>query len=311
MPSPLPVAPPPEEPIEPPRRSARGIALRLAVAAALVVALLMLAPVDRLFFVPTAGPTPVEEGPPGTRLLRFPSEDGTVLAAWFVPAQPPAEEVAVAPGPAVLHLHGNAGNILSHAWFTEALPPAGFHVMILDYRGYGESEGSPSRREDLLADARAALGALAAQPEVDPARIGIYGQSLGGAIAVALAAESPEVRGLVLESPFEGWRRAAANALGGDPPGVLARLIAAALVRDHLAPRELIAKVRAPILLLHGDADRIVPPSHSRGLRDAAAGEVEWVELEGGEHNDLRRSHPEVDRRMIEFLRRSLGEVSD
>lgn len=280
--------------------------IRGAIAALLLAALLLLNPLERLFFLPTSGPTPAQRGPAGTRSLRFESGDGTRLHAWFIPARGP---YAALPGPAVLHLHGNAGNILSHAWFSEHLPPAGFHTLVLDYRGYGESGGSAVRREDLLADAHAAFEVLLEQPEVDPQRIAIFGQSLGGAIAVPLAAMELRIAAVVLESPFDSWRRIAANALGGDPALLPARLVATA-IRDTLAPRDLIGRIDRPILIYHGDRDSIVPVSHARTLA-AANDRVELVELPGGDHNSLRDSHPAIDRIVVEFLRRSLASPQD
>lgn len=279
----------------------RRIAKRVLVVGVLV-ALAPLAPVERLFLHPTSGPTPASAGPPGTRSIRFESADGTPLHAWFIPG-----EGGDLPGPAVLHLHGNAGNILSHAFFSEHLPPAGFPVLLLDYRGFGESGGSANRREGLLMDARAAFDALALQPEVDPARIAVFGQSLGGAVAVALAAEEPRVAALLLESPFDCWRRIAANALGGDPAPLAARAAAAFLVRDSLAPIAAIPRVACPILLQHGTADKIVPVSHGRNLAAAAAAGIEFIELPDGHHNILRETHSGVRAREIEFLRRHLG----
>ncbi|MHC4992168.1 MAG: alpha/beta hydrolase [Planctomycetota bacterium] len=164
---------------------------------------------ERLFFYPTRGPTPVR---PGTEPVRMTSADGTPLFGWFVPSRSDRVDRA----PTILHVHGNAGNIESHFWFTEYLPAAGFNLFIFDFRGYGESGGHARRRRPLIKDTHAALDALLARDDVDPARIGLYGQSLGGAIGLSVMAERPEIAAAVIESAFASWRDMAANALGGD-----------------------------------------------------------------------------------------------
>ena len=256
---------------------------------------------ESMFYMPSREATPVTLAPAGTQAMRFASRDGTELSAWFVP---PQDRGAIsAPWPAVLHLHGNAGSIRSHAFFSEHLPPAGYAVMVLDYRGYGESEGSARRRGPMLEDAHAAIDALLARSDVDAQRVAIFGQSLGGAFALLLAADRTEIAAVMLESPFASWRDIAADALGG---GAVARLLARLLISDQHRPDEAAARITRPMLIIHGDADRIIPVHHGRRIADAAPNAVLHV-LPGGDHNSLRATHPESDRLQIEFLRRVLG----
>ncbi|MCA9292085.1 MAG: alpha/beta fold hydrolase [Phycisphaerales bacterium] len=254
---------------------------------------------ERLFYHPEAGPTP----PPaqGIELVSFASADGTALVGWFIPARS-----APQPAPTILHVHGNAGNITSHDWFSAYLPPAGFNVFIFDYRGYGQSAGRATRRRDLIADADAALDVLLARPDVNPGTIGVYGQSLGGGIALNLAAARPEIRSVVTESAFASWRLVAATALGGDPPGFLARVVAWVFIRDHDRPDDAIARIDRPVLVLHGGDDEIVPPSHGRRLGAAGGPGTRFVELPGGRHNSLRESHPQIEGMIIDFFRATL-----
>jgi len=260
---------------------------------------------ESMFYMPAREATPAAMGPPGTQLVRFSSRDGTQLSAWFIPPQGSGDSsTPPEPSAAVLHLHGNAGSIRSHAFFSEHLPRAGFAVMILDYRGYGESKGRARRRGPMLEDAHAALDALLARDDVDPQRVALFGQSLGGAFALLLAAERPEVAAVMLESPFASWREIAADALGG---GAVARFAARLLISDELRPVDAAAQIDRPMLVIHGDSDRIIPVAHGRRVSQAAPQSTLHV-LPGADHNSLRSTHPESDRLQIEFLRRMLAE---
>jgi uncharacterized protein len=277
---------------------------------------------ERMFYIPTSGPTPLSEAPPGTEAVWFESADGTLLHGWFIPAEAGSDDRREerpdrtvgsshsGPGPAILHVHGNAGNVMFHTFFTEHLPPAGFSVFIFDFRGYGQSEGVARRRNGLIADTHAALDVLLARDDVDPQRIGIYGQSLGGAIAINVMADRPEIKAGIFESAFTSWRDMAAAVVGGDSdkgPPAFARMLAGILIPDHVRADEAIARIDRPMLLLHGDADTIVPVSHARRLAQAAGENAETIILDGGDHNSLRTTHAHIDRLMIDFFRRNLG----
>ncbi|MHC5023572.1 MAG: alpha/beta hydrolase [Planctomycetota bacterium] len=282
------------------RRTIGRVATRWAVILAILVVFLRMGGcMESLFYVPTRGPTT----PPakyGAEPLWFDSADGTRLHGWFIPAA--AVVTDGLPPATILHVHGNAGNIESHVWFTEYLPAAGFNLLVFDYRGYGQSEGRARRRHQLIADTHAALDALLARPDVDPLRIGMYGQSLGGSIGLNVMADRPEIRAAVIESAFDSWRTIAANAIGGSSPGPVSRAVATICIPDGDRPADAIARIDRPLLLLHGTADHIIPIAHSRRLAAAAAGPVELVELPGGDHNTLRSTHLEVDGLVIEFF---------
>lgn len=258
---------------------------------------------ERMFYIPTRESTPASMGPPGTKSVWFTSEDGTRLHGWFMPAR--NRQDSDQPAPTILHVHGNAGSVRSHAWFTEHLPPAGFNVFLFDFRGYGESEGRPTRRRPLIADTHAALDAILERDDVDPDRIGMYAQSLGAAIGVNVMAERDELRAAVLESPFASWREIAADAIGGGP---IARTLAAVLIPDHSRPDEAMKRIDRPILIVHGKDDRIVPIHHGQAMSRAGGENVELHEFDAGNHNVLRQTHPEVDDLTIDFLRKHLGD---
>jgi uncharacterized protein len=292
------------------KRSRRRHAVIVATRWGIVIAILLTLGwatgcMERLFYIPTRGETPLSEAPPGTEGVWFDSADGTRLFGWLIPAYGRAGETA--DHATILHVHGNAGNILSHQWFTEHLPPAGFNVFLFDFRGYGQSQGSATRRGPLIADTEAALDALLVRDDIDPNRIGMYGQSLGGSIGINVMAEREEILAAALESPFASWRDIAANALGGDPPFFLSSWLAAILIPDHARPLDAIQQIDRPIVLLHGTDDHIIPISHSERLADAGGENVRLITFDGGDHNVLRATNPEVDQVMIEFFRKHLG----
>ncbi len=241
----------------------------------------------------------------GAESVWFQSADGTRLHGWFIPTSRPRSNEGLPP--AILHVHGNAGNIESHSWFTEFFPAAGYSVFIFDYRGYGESEGRARRRWPLIEDTNAALDALLRRNDIDANRIGMYGQSLGGAIGLNVMVDRSEIRAAIIESSFASWREIAACAVGGDDPGIVFRWLAAILIPDTHRPDEAIARIKRPILLVHGTSDSIIPVSHSRKLAAASGGRARLIELPGGDHNTLRESHPEVDQLMIDFVEKQLA----
>ncbi len=278
-------------------RILRGIAIRLVVVAAAIVILRVSGCMERLFYHPTVEPTPPASHVEG---VTFDSRDGTKLYGWWIPAK--GRIASEGPAPTIIHLHGNAGNIRDHEWFTQHLPPARFNVFIFDYRGYGQSAPGRLRRSGLLADAHGALDAVLSREDVDPAKVALYGQSLGGAVGIVLMAERMEIRAGVFETPFASWRGVAASVIGGESPGFFARAVAWMFISDSQSPLKAIRSIDRPLLLFHGEADDIVPVAHSRQLAEAMGARCEIEVYPGGRHNTLKETHPEMAERMIEFL---------
>jgi uncharacterized protein len=255
----------------------------------LVVAALLAAPLGllwlfqrRLIYFPTPGPVPPAASVlPSAEDVTFETADGLRLHGWFVPADPGAAGSGAArpepEGPAVLVCNGNAGDRSMRAALAAALSRLGLGVLLFDYRGYGGNPGSPSE-DGLAADARAALAYLAARPEVDPARLVYFGESLGAAVALRLATERPPAA-LVLRSPF-----ASLAEVGRAHYPVLPVSL---LLRDRYDAAALAGRLAAPLLVVAGARDRIVPASHSRRLFDAAPQPKRLVVLDGVDHNDL------------------------
>jgi uncharacterized protein len=203
------------------------------------------------------------------RDLRLETDDGERLHGWWIGA--PRDSLGH-----LLLCHGNAGNVGDRVLHADLLTAAGFDVLLFDYRGYGRSSGRPSE-EGTYRDARAALRCLLEQPGVDPARLLYLGESLGGAVALDLALEHPP-GGLVMLSTFTGVRE-------------LGRLhypfVPAALLPDAYPTLRRIHELYAPLLVLHGDRDEIVPLSQGRALFEAAPGPKRMHVFPGLGHNDL------------------------
>jgi fermentation-respiration switch protein FrsA (DUF1100 family) len=199
----------------------------------------------------------------------FRSDDGERLHGWWVPARAPATGH-------VLLCHGNAGNVGDRLPHLALLSAAGFDVLAFDYRGYGRSSGRPSER-GTYSDARAARDALLRQNGVDGARVLYLGESLGGAVALALALDQPPA-GLILQSTFTSVR---------DMARLHYAFIPRALVPDAHPSLRLIRRLRAPLLVVHGARDRIVPLMHGEELFEAAPEPKRIEVFADAAHNDL------------------------
>jgi pimeloyl-ACP methyl ester carboxylesterase len=201
--------------------------------------------------------------------LALETDDGERLHGWWIASQ--TDSLGH-----LLLCHGNAGNVSDRVLHAALLTAAGFDVLLFDYRGYGRSSGRPSER-GTYEDAHAALTCLLEQPGVDPRRVFYLGESLGGAIALELAFARPPA-GLVLLSAFTSVRE-------------LARLhypfLPAALVPNAYPNVDRIHRLRAPLLVLHGDQDDIVPISQGKALFDAAPTPKHMHVFAGCGHNDL------------------------
>jgi fermentation-respiration switch protein FrsA (DUF1100 family) len=197
------------------------------------------------------------------------TQDGERLHAWWIRARGGATGH-------VLLCHGNAGNVGDRVPHAALLAAAGFDVLLFDSRGYGRSSGRPSE-EGTYRDARAARAALLARPGVDAARVLYLGESLGGAVALALALEVPPA-GLVLQSTFTSIRDMARRHYP---------FIPASLVPDAYPSLRRIGGLRAPLLLIHGERDSIVPAMHADELLAAAPEPKELHVVAGAGHNDL------------------------
>jgi hypothetical protein len=215
-------------------------------------------------------PAPHEVSSSRVEEVRFRTVDGLELSAWFFPAR------GRAPRATILVFNGNAGNRAYRVPLAEALTERRMNVLLTDYRGYGGNPGVPTER-GLADDSRAARAYLASRSDVDPARIVYFGESLGSAVAVDLAAEHPPAV-LILRSPFTSM----ADIGQHHYPFLPVRL----LLRDRFASIDRIRQIRSPLLVIAGGRDSIVPLRYSHRLYDGALEPKALVVLPDADHND-------------------------
>ncbi len=201
--------------------------------------------------------------------LRIRTDDGLLLQLWRKDA---------APGfPTIMYYHGNAGNLGTRTGIFAALARKGFGVVALSYRGYGKSEGRPSEK-GLYTDGRAALRYLTGELGIPLSRIIIYGESLGTGVAVQMASEFA-VAALVLQSPYTSVAARAAE--------IYYYIPVKWLIYDRFASIEKIARVKAPILIFHGEQDDVIPRSHADALLATAVSSRQGIFLPDVAHNDF------------------------
>ena len=216
-------------------------------------------------------PGPRDVGLTRAEVVTFPTADSLRLRGWFVPSsQSPATHT-------VLVFNGNAGNRAHRAPLAAALQRQGLQVLLFDYRGYGDNDGKPTEA-GLRADAQAARRYLVERSDVDASRLIYFGESLGTAVAIGLAAEHPPAA-VILRSPFPSLVEVGRTHY----PFLPVRL----LLQDRFDAIRDIQRVSCPVLVLAGDQDRIIPFSQSRRLYDAATSTKELVIVAGADHNDL------------------------
>lgn len=205
-------------------------------------------------------------GVPGATVETVTAPDGVPVTLWVVPAR--------SDRPVILYFGGNAGSLPSVAPRLAEFALMGFGIVAMNYRGSGNAPGEPSQKA-LTADALAVYDAhFADAPPV------VYGTSLGAALAVQVAAKR-EVAALVLETPFARLCETAQYHY----PIIPACWV---LMDERWESIRAIGAIDAPLLVLHGDADRVIPHAHGVKLFEAAPEPKQMITYPGGDHNDLR-----------------------
>ena len=223
--------------------------------------------------------------------------DSQNIHAWWWPAEH-------ADAPAVLYLHGSRWNLTGHLFRLEQLRSLGFSILAIDYRGFGQSLGELPSEASVYQDARIAWDHLKTlQPDADKRLI--YGHSLGGAVAVDLAAElgreaerhdeAPAARALIIESTFTNLADIATEVADTSWP-------IRWLLSQKFDSIDKIDQVGMPLLVVHGTADQYVPARFSEALYNAAQQPKCLLLIEGGTHNNSMRLGRQAYRRTLDEL---------
>jgi fermentation-respiration switch protein FrsA (DUF1100 family) len=262
----------------------------MAVAVYVTLALLLYVFQSRLIYFPDVGraitATPAAVGLPFEE-VHLDVEHGVRLHGWYVPhAQPRG---------VALILHGNAGSIALRLDWLAMFHRLGYASLIVDYRGYGASTGTPDE-EGTYRDAQAAWRHLVDVRGAKPGEIVVVGESLGGSIAAWLAARVTP-RALVIQSTFTSVSDLAAELYPVFPVRWLSRF--------RYETRLNVAATDAPVLVAHSRDDEIIPYAHGRRLYDAAREPRSFVELRGGHNEGFLFSRPEWTAALAAFLERA------
>lgn len=207
--------------------------------------------------------------------LPVPASSGKVerMHGWWIPAQPDTK--------VLLYLHGNGINIGASVESAYRFHQLGFSVLLMDYRGYGRSEGGFPTEARVYSDAATAWDYLVKERQIKPSQIFLYGHSLGGAIAIDLAVQHPDAAGLIVESSFTSIRDIV------EQQGRFWMFPVDLLLTQRFDSIRKVRSLQMPILFIHGTADWQVPATMSQELYAAAPEPKQLVLVPGAGHNDV------------------------
>ena len=224
--------------------------------------------------------------------IQLQTDDSITLHGWFLPADQPNTKQAL------LFFHGNAGNISHRRDSLKIFNRLGLDVLIIDYRGYGQSEGSPDE-QGLYRDAEAAWSYLRKSKDYKPQQIIIFGRSMGGAVAAWLASKldlSEQPAGLILESTFASAREFA--------EAVFPVLPWITPLRFEFNTTDNLQTVHCPILVLHSPDDEIIPYTQGQKVFEAAHAPKQFHEMRGDHNGGFLLSQPEYEHALAQFISR-------
>jgi len=206
------------------------------------------------------------------------NDDGGIerMHCWWIPTDHPTDHY-------LIYLHGSAYNIGANVNHARRFKELGFSVLLISYRGYGQSEGNFPTEAQVYADAEAAWNYLVKQNGIKPGDIFIYGHSLGGAVAINLAVSHPEARGIIVEAAFTSI------ADMGRQHNLYRLLPIDLITHQRFDSISKINRLKVPVLLLHGTDDKVVPFKMSRRLYEKAPSPKRLKLILGGGHNNSAR----------------------
>lgn len=215
----------------------------------------------------------------------FRNADNLLLHGWFIPSVTKSDKGTV------FFLHGNAQNVSTHLRATWWLPHYGYNVFMFDYRGYGRSQGKATL-EGLHQDVSAAMNYVFTKLPIDKDKVVIYGQSLGGSLAITASPQSkhfPRISGVIVEGAFTSYRRVAREALDAWWLTWAFQWPLSYAITDKYRPIDTIASISPkPILIIQGAEDQVINLKHGQELYEAAKQPKQhWVVEKAGHNNAL------------------------
>lgn len=216
----------------------------------------------------------------------------SVIHGWWIPAKQPKLGT-------LLYLHGNGLNIGSNINQAYRFQQLGFSVLLIDYRGYGQSKGSFPNESQVYQDAQTAWNYLVKQRNIPAHQIFIYGHSLGGAVAIDLAVKHPEAAGLIIQNSFTSMQKMIERS-------PYSRIFPVnLLLRNRFDSISKIKSLQMPVMFVHGTADSLMPYTMSKTLYAAAPEPKQLLLVPGAKHNngDLFFNSSEYRRAIQKFAK--------
>lgn len=237
--------------------------------------------------------------------INFYSKDNIKLNGWFISA-------TGKPIGTIIHFHGNIKNITAHLKYVSWLPREGFNLFMFDYRGYGKSEGKP-KKAGVYKDSIAAIQYIKSRRGLDPNKLFILGQSLGGAMALAVLGnnEIKEIQAVAIEATFYSYREIVRDEIDKMPViSILKWPLSFLRVSNKYSPGLVINKISPiPLLLIHGMLDPTISFKHSQKLYEHANKPKELWIIEDGKHVQAFTSYGEKYRKkLVNFFKAALKE---
>jgi fermentation-respiration switch protein FrsA (DUF1100 family) len=257
---------------------------------------LLLAGCNSYFYWPK-NRLPIPKSPFDLQIRNFESQDGTRLQGWLVPSKTGESKGLV------VFCHGSDSHVGDYYEAVEFIPRHGFDLFMFDYRGYGASEGRPTR-EGTIADTHAAIDYAKKDPALNGTKVVLYGISLGAGIAIVTAAQRPDIIGVIAESGFTSYREIGRKVVRERWKTWPLSLFAPLLVSNGYDPIDYIDKISPrPVYVVHGDQDELVPCQMAEALYARAKEPKRLWMIRGGTHySPPSKWHPEFERRLAGYL---------